>query len=253
MEASSATSCRPGRVAVRAQMGRVPLHRLPRRRLGPAPVEGRQAARADISPTWSTALALLGARRFVLDGEITVPVDGRLSFDELLQRIHPAESRVRKLAAEHPARFVVFDLLVDERGKSLVDLPLAERRQRLEAFAQRYFPRRGRVRALAGHAPPGHGADVARAAADEAISTAWWPSGIDLPYRTGERDGMVKVKRAADRRLCRRRVPLRQQGRRRRLAAARTVRRRGAAASCRFLFRHRARRAEGADAAGWND
>ncbi|MEO7987565.1 MAG: ATP-dependent DNA ligase, partial [Gemmatimonadales bacterium] len=68
------------------------------------------------------ALARLGARRFVLDGEITVPVNGHLSFDDLLQRVHPAESRVRMLAAEHPARFVVFDLLVDERKKSLVNI-----------------------------------------------------------------------------------------------------------------------------------
>ncbi len=140
------------------------------------------------------SLLALGARRFVLDGEITVPVDGHLSFDDLLQRIHPAESRVRKLAAEHPARFVVFDLLVDERGKSLVGLELSERRRRLEAFAKRYFPRRGRV---------------ALSPATRRLSTARsWLSGgghgdldgvvakrVDLPYRTGQRDGMVKVKR----------------------------------------------------------
>src|ERR1700712_5125059 len=54
--------------------------------------------------------------RFVIDGELVVPVDDALSFDDLLQRIHPAESRIKKLAAQTPATFVVFDLLVDDRG-----------------------------------------------------------------------------------------------------------------------------------------
>src|SRR5512132_3659979 len=81
------------------------------------------------------SLAALRATRFVLDGEIVIPVDGRLSFDELLLRVHPAASRVRTLVAAHRARLVVFDLLVDGRGRSLVGLPLAERRRRLEAFA----------------------------------------------------------------------------------------------------------------------
>src|SRR5687767_7070680 len=80
------------------------------------------------------------APRFVLDGEIVIPGDGSLSFDELLLRIHPAKSRVEKLAREHPAAFVPFDLLVDERGRSLVKLPLSERRARLEAFVDRRVP-----------------------------------------------------------------------------------------------------------------
>src|SRR6185312_14260458 len=58
--------------------------------------------------------------RFVLDGEIIIPREGKLSFDDLLQRIHPAASRIAKLAAETPAMLVVFDLLVDETGQSLV-------------------------------------------------------------------------------------------------------------------------------------
>jgi len=74
-------------------------------------------------------------KRFVIDGEIVVPVKGRLSFDDLLQRIHPAESRVRKLAAETPATFVVFDMLVDDRGQSLIDRSLQERRRRLERMS----------------------------------------------------------------------------------------------------------------------
>jgi ATP-dependent DNA ligase len=70
-------------------------------------------------------------QRCVVDGEIVVPLDGQLEFDLLTQRIHPAESRVRRLAEEFPAHLVVFDLLAlgDE---SLVDRPLSERRATLE-------------------------------------------------------------------------------------------------------------------------
>jgi ATP-dependent DNA ligase len=136
----------------------------------------------------------LSARRFVLDGEIVIPVDGRLSFDELLLRVHPAESRVKTLAAKHPARLMTFDLLADERGHALVDLALEERRRRLEAFGKRYF---------------GRGAPIQVSMATRSRSTAEkWLSGggdgdldgvmakrLDLPYRSGERDGMIKVKR----------------------------------------------------------
>src|SRR5690242_12868376 len=92
------------------------------------------------------AVAALKATRFVLDGEIVVPVDGELSFDQLLQRIHPAESRVRKLAGEFPATYIVFDLLVDERGAALVEHPLAKRREALEAFAAKFLKGDERVR-----------------------------------------------------------------------------------------------------------
>lgn len=69
--------------------------------------------------------------RCVVDGEIVVPVDGHLEFDLLTQRIHPAESRVRKLAEETPAHFVVFDLLALD-DESFLDRPLSERRGALE-------------------------------------------------------------------------------------------------------------------------
>src|SRR2546430_17582226 len=68
-------------------------------------------------PDLVAALRSLKARRFVLDGEIAVPVEGRFSFDDLLQRIHPAASRVQKLADQTPAIFIVFDLLLTERGR----------------------------------------------------------------------------------------------------------------------------------------
>ena len=85
------------------------------------------------------AVASIRADHFVLDGELAVPIEGKLSFDELLQRIHPAESRIRRLASEHPAIFIVFDLLADKDGKSLLHLPLAKRRPLLERFAQRHL------------------------------------------------------------------------------------------------------------------
>jgi ATP-dependent DNA ligase len=68
-------------------------------------------------PDVVAALRALGAPRFVFDGEIVVPVDGMLSFDDLLQRIHPAASRVQLLAAQTPAVFIAFDLLADESGR----------------------------------------------------------------------------------------------------------------------------------------
>src|SRR5205085_5466774 len=82
----------------------------------------------------------ISAKRFVLDGEIVIPNGDSLSFDDLLLRIHPAKSRVMKLAEESPSAFVVFDLLVDAKGKSLVKLSLEERRAALEAFVEKHVP-----------------------------------------------------------------------------------------------------------------
>jgi ATP-dependent DNA ligase len=144
-------------------------------------------------PDVIAALAALKARRFVLDGEIVVPVDGRLSFDALLLRVHPAESRVRTLAKTHPAGLIVFDLLVDERGSSLVGKPLTERRKRLEVFARKHFSRGSSIvlseqttkLATARSWLEGHGGDL-----DGVVAKR-----LDLPYRSGTRDGMRKVKR----------------------------------------------------------
>src|SRR5205085_421434 len=86
------------------------------------------------------------AKTFVLDGEIVVPEDGAFSFDALLQRIHPASSRVEKLARQTPALLIGFDLLAGTDGKPLLDRPLAERRPLLEAFARKFFQKGGRIR-----------------------------------------------------------------------------------------------------------
>src|ERR1700730_13761987 len=85
-------------------------------------------------PDLVAVLRSLAPRRFVLDGEIVIPVDGTLSFEELQLRLHPAASRVAKLAAAHPSRYVVFDLLVDRDGTDLTSRPLDERRTALERF-----------------------------------------------------------------------------------------------------------------------
>src|SRR6266852_7190042 len=90
-------------------------------------------------PELVAALLKLKAKQFVIDGEIVVPVKGRFSFDDLLMRIHPAASRVQKLAKETPAKLIVFDLLVDDRGRSSVDAPLSDRRKKLDAFAKKYL------------------------------------------------------------------------------------------------------------------
>jgi ATP-dependent DNA ligase len=132
------------------------------------------------------------AKRFVLDGELVVPKDGELSFDELLLRIHPAASRIRRLAADSPASLIVFDLLVDAKGKSLVARPLADRRAALEAFVAAEVPASLRIR-------------LSPATTKLTTVKQWFRSvgggldGViakerDLPYRSGTRDGMRKVK-----------------------------------------------------------
>ncbi len=88
-------------------------------------------------PEVAATLLALPSDRFVVDGELVVPVDGALAFDALQMRLHPAESRVRRLAAETPANFILFDCLMAEDGRTLVDRPLTERRAALEALHAR--------------------------------------------------------------------------------------------------------------------
>jgi DNA ligase D-like protein (predicted ligase) len=145
-------------------------------------------------PELPPALLRLPGDRLVLDGEVIVVTAHGLDFDALLQRIHPAESRVRMLAEKTPAEYVAFDLLAigeeDLRGR-----PLSERRSRLE-------------RLLEGVEPPVHltpytrDPDLGRrwldefegAGLDGVIAKAW-----EQPYLPGKR-GWVKVKheRTAD-------------------------------------------------------
>jgi ATP-dependent DNA ligase len=149
-------------------------------------------------PDIVAALAKLKARRFVLDGELVIPIRGRLSFDELQLRLHPAASRVQKLAAAHPAIFIVFDLLAQTDGKSLVASPLRERRRLLEVFARKNFGAKAAIR-------------LSPATMKLAQAKKWFDKiggnldGViakqtNAPYALGERTAMVKIKsiRSAD-------------------------------------------------------
>ncbi|HEV2981278.1 MAG TPA: ATP-dependent DNA ligase [Solirubrobacteraceae bacterium] len=127
--------------------------------------------------------------RYVLDGEIVVRgADGREDFDALGQRIHPAASRVARLAAETPAVFVAFDLLA-EGDEALLDQPFTRRRAALE----RLLASDGFSCAPIELMPSTASAKEARKwlkQAEGAIAKE-----ISAPYRPGERKGMAKVKR----------------------------------------------------------
>jgi ATP-dependent DNA ligase len=142
-------------------------------------------------PDVAAALKALPADRFVVDGELTIAVGGELSFEALQMRLHPAESRVRKLAAEQPAVLVLFDCLMDAKGRSLVDTPLTERRKALEALFKRF----GKTAVI--RLSPG--------AADRDRACAWLEDPglsldgvvakrLDGPYVPGER-AMLKIKK----------------------------------------------------------
>jgi ATP-dependent DNA ligase len=119
-----------------------------------------------------------------LDGEIVIETEGALDFDKLQMRLHPAESRVRKLAAEMPASFVTFDVLLWD-GESVHEQPLAERRRRVEGLPF----------------------DVSPASDDPEQGRAWLDrlevagfdgviaKRLDQPYRSGSREAVRKVKR----------------------------------------------------------
>jgi ATP-dependent DNA ligase len=138
------------------------------------------------------------AEKLVLDSEIVVPVERTFSFDALLQRIHPAQSRVNKLARETPALIIAFDLLLDGEGKPLIDLPLSERRRKLDLLAPKYFRGTKRIRlspATSKLVEAKRWLDRVGATLDGIIAKR-----CDLPYRSGDRSGMQKIKnyRSAD-------------------------------------------------------
>lgn len=130
----------------------------------------------------------LGPRDVILDGELVVSTTKGLDFDALSQRLHPAESRIRKLAAETPALFIAFDLL-ELDGEDLRSLALAARRERLQAF-------------LAANHAPGLFLSPQTETRDRALGwlerTGSALDGVvakqaDQPYRPGER-AMLKIK-----------------------------------------------------------
>jgi len=149
-------------------------------------------------PELVDAALKLKAKTFVLDGEIVVPIDGAFSFDALLQRIHPAASRIQRLAQETPAVLIVFDLLADTDGRALTQLTLPDRREQLERFAARYLKTNQRIRV----SPTTTRLSEARSWLKRVGATL---DGIiakrrDVPYRSGDRTGMLKIKnyRSAD-------------------------------------------------------
>ena len=119
-----------------------------------------------------------------LDGEIVIMRDGAVDFDAMQTRLHPAESRIKRLSGEIPAEFVVFDVLLWE-GEAVWELPLEERRARVEALV---------------------GFRISPATRDLSVARGWLDRfealGLDgviakklgSPYLPGSRDGMVKVK-----------------------------------------------------------
>lgn len=132
------------------------------------------------------ALGALSAKRFVLDGELVIPEGDKLSFDALQARLHPAESRRRKLAAETPALYVLFDLLADDVKRT--DAPLPERRARLEKL----FEKADRLRLSPFTRQPGEARLWLRRAGKGALDGVI-AKPLDAPYLSGER-AMLKIK-----------------------------------------------------------
>jgi ATP-dependent DNA ligase len=142
-------------------------------------------------PDMVAALKALPVDSFVVDGELTVAVGGEPSFEALQMRLHPAESRVRKLAAEQPATFMLFDCLMDAKGASLVDAPLKDRRKVLDALFKR-FGNAPAVRLSPGTTDRDEACgwlEDARASLDGVVAKR-----LDGPYVPGER-AMLKIKK----------------------------------------------------------
>jgi len=168
-------------------------------------------------PEIVAALRVLPARRFALDGEIVIRSGVGLDFDALLQRIHPAASRIQRLSQGTPGTYMIFDLLVDARGNPLVTSPLSARRMALQEFASaniggeaarqggRKSQSKAPAKATSNDAMPR--IMLSPASADLATAEKWMREGavngwdgvvakrLDCEYTSGERTGMVKVKR----------------------------------------------------------
>src|SRR5205809_7338822 len=137
-------------------------------------------------------LAKVPQQQFVLDGELVIPIGGALSFDELQLRLHPAAGRVQKLAAAHPAVYILFDLLAGAR-ESYLKLNLRERRPLLEKFARSNLRSAKNIR-------------LSPATTDYHVANNWFrktgrdldgiiAKRLDAAYAPGERTAAVMVKR----------------------------------------------------------
>jgi ATP-dependent DNA ligase len=122
--------------------------------------------------------------RYVLDGELVIrDAEGKLEFDALQQRIHPAESRITLLSKEIPAAYVAFDLLAED-DEALLETPFGERRERLVALAKRM------------------GVELSTLSTDPDQAEEWlrrtegtMAKQLDATYLPGKRKGMAKIKR----------------------------------------------------------
>ena len=130
-------------------------------------------------PELVSALAALPIKRFVLDGEIIIRNE---TFETLQLRLHPAKSRIEELAASLPATIIAFDILADDKGRSLLKEPFTDRRQKLKAFIVKV----GKRRELA----------LSRATKSRSQALKWLGGGgldgvvakqCDLDYRPGRR------------------------------------------------------------------
>ena len=175
-------------------------------------------------PDVVSTLKSVRAPTFVIDSELVIPVEEDLSFEELQLRLHPAESRVRKLSAAHPATMVAFDLLVDGKGRLLAEIPLKERRKGSRGLFHTRSPR-----------------DVERlrlspATTDLKQAREWFRRAgsaldgivakrLDFGYRSGDRTGMVKYQDDPQRGLRGGRIPVPQRKKAGRLPPAGPLRR----------------------------
>src|ERR1041385_1350113 len=167
-------------------------------------------------PEIVAALLALTERKFVLDGEIVIRSGAGLDFDALLQRIHPAASRIQRLSQETPGTYMIFDLLVDARNKPLVLSPLSARRMALQEFASVNIGEaedkgarksQSKARAKTTSDSPMPRIMLSPASSDFATAEKWMREGaasgwdgvvakrLDCEYMSGERTGMVKIKR----------------------------------------------------------
>jgi ATP-dependent DNA ligase len=168
-------------------------------------VVGRDGTRADIRsksgkslarffPEIVEALLATAERRYILDGELILPLNGALSFDALQQRLHPAESRIQRLSRETPAQLMLFDCLA--LGNSdLMDAPLQDRRAALVRFHARNGTRMLRLSPASDRIENAmRWLERSGGALDGIIAKQ-----LDLPYRSGDRT-MMKMKnyRSAD-------------------------------------------------------
>src|SRR5438874_8799719 len=142
-------------------------------------------------------VAKLPHQRFVLDGKLVIPVGGALSFNELQLRLHPAASRVQKLARANPALYIIFDLLGEDQRSYLKEI-LRERRQLLKRFAGSNLRSAKNIR-------------LSPATTDYRVASDWFRKAggdldgviakrLDADYASGQRTAAVKVKqiRTAD-------------------------------------------------------